>query len=62
MLTERGPGNWSSTVVIMIMRQVDGPVLVEDTSLCFTALKDLPGPYMYAAPREARTNECDILE
>jgi len=26
--------------------QVKGPVLVEDTSLCFKALKDLPGPYM----------------
>lgn len=26
--------------------QVQGPVLVEDTCLCFTALKELPGPYM----------------
>eukprot|EP00457_Paulinella_chromatophora_P004306 gb/GEZN01004318.1/.p1 GENE.gb/GEZN01004318.1/~~gb/GEZN01004318.1/.p1 ORF type:complete len:399 (-),score=64.13 gb/GEZN01004318.1/:717-1913(-) len=26
--------------------QVGGPVLVEDTSLCFTALKGLPGPYI----------------
>jgi len=26
--------------------QVKGPVLVEDTSLCFKALKDLPGPYI----------------
>lgn len=25
---------------------VKGPVLVEDTSLCFKALKDLPGPYI----------------
>lgn len=24
-------------------RQVDGPVLVEDTCLCFNALKNLPG-------------------
>lgn len=24
-----------------------GPVLVEDTSLCFNALSGLPGPYMY---------------
>ena len=23
-----------------------GPVLVEDTSLCFTALQGLPGPYI----------------
>ncbi|XP_030383934.1 inosine triphosphate pyrophosphatase [Scaptodrosophila lebanonensis] len=27
-------------------RQVDGPVLVEDTSLCFNALEGLPGPYI----------------
>lgn len=27
--------------------QVNGPVLVEDTSLCFNALGGLPGPYMY---------------
>ncbi|KAH9650216.1 Inosine triphosphate pyrophosphatase [Citrus sinensis] len=26
--------------------QVNGPVLVEDTCLCFNALKGLPGPYM----------------
>ncbi|KAH7321455.1 inosine triphosphate pyrophosphatase-like protein [Rhexocercosporidium sp. MPI-PUGE-AT-0058] len=25
---------------------VNGPVLVEDTCLCFNALKELPGPYM----------------
>lgn len=25
---------------------MNGPVLVEDTCLCFNALKDLPGPYM----------------
>lgn len=25
---------------------VGGPVLVEDTSLCFSALGDLPGPYI----------------
>ncbi|XP_013111006.1 inosine triphosphate pyrophosphatase [Stomoxys calcitrans] len=27
-------------------RQVDGPVLVEDTCLCFNALQNLPGPYI----------------
>jgi inosine triphosphate pyrophosphatase len=27
-------------------RQIHGPVLVEDTSLCFNALKGLPGPYI----------------
>lgn len=27
-------------------KQVDGPVLVEDTCLCFNALEGLPGPYI----------------
>ena len=27
--------------------RIQGPVLVEDTCLCFNALKGLPGPYMY---------------
>ncbi|KAH8261846.1 hypothetical protein KR038_005054 [Drosophila bunnanda] len=27
-------------------RQVNGPVLVEDTSLCFNSLEGLPGPYI----------------
>eukprot|EP01116_Phalansterium_solitarium_P023198 TRINITY_DN8003_c0_g1_i1.p2 TRINITY_DN8003_c0_g1~~TRINITY_DN8003_c0_g1_i1.p2 ORF type:complete len:211 (-),score=75.26 TRINITY_DN8003_c0_g1_i1:135-767(-) len=27
-------------------RQVNGPVMVEDTSLCFNGLKGLPGPYI----------------
>jgi len=27
-------------------KEVKGPVLVEDTSLCFNALKGLPGPYI----------------
>ena len=27
-------------------RQVKGPVLVEDTSLCFNALGGMPGPYI----------------
>ena len=26
--------------------KIKGPVLVEDTCLCFNALKELPGPYM----------------
>ena len=30
--------------------QIQGPVLVEDTCLCFNALKGLPGPYMLAPP------------
>ena len=28
--------------------QVQGPVLVEDTCLCFDAFDELPGPYVYA--------------
>eukprot|EP01102_Stenamoeba_stenopodia_P017738 TRINITY_DN6400_c0_g1_i1.p1 TRINITY_DN6400_c0_g1~~TRINITY_DN6400_c0_g1_i1.p1 ORF type:complete len:214 (+),score=64.69 TRINITY_DN6400_c0_g1_i1:53-643(+) len=27
-------------------KQVNGPVMVEDTALCFNALKGLPGPYI----------------
>lgn len=27
-------------------KQVSGPVIVEDTCLCFNAWKGLPGPYM----------------
>jgi inosine triphosphate pyrophosphatase len=27
--------------------QIGGPVLTEDTCLCFKAYKELPGPYMY---------------
>lgn len=27
--------------------QVGGPVIIEDTCLCFDALKGLPGPYVY---------------
>ncbi len=29
-----------------LLQQINGPVLVEDTSLCFNALKGLPGPYI----------------
>ena len=28
------------------VKAVRGPVLIEDTCLCFTALGDLPGPYI----------------
>ncbi|CAF4242594.1 unnamed protein product, partial [Rotaria magnacalcarata] len=27
-------------------QRINGPVLVEDTSLCFNALHGLPGPYI----------------
>lgn len=30
----------------LAVQQVKGPVLVDDTSLCFNALKGLPGPYV----------------
>ncbi|KAI4186433.1 MAG: hypothetical protein L6R41_003480 [Letrouitia leprolyta] len=33
---------------------VQGPVLVEDTCLCFNALKELPGPYMMKCLMETR--------
>ena len=29
-----------------ILRQTGGPVITEDTSLCFAALNGLPGPYI----------------
>lgn len=29
-----------------VIAKVGGPVLIEDTALCFNALKGLPGPYM----------------
>nr|POE56780.1 inosine triphosphate pyrophosphatase [Quercus suber] len=29
---------------------VKGPVLVEDTCLCFKAFDELPGPYVYVCP------------
>ncbi|KAG8003415.1 Inosine triphosphate pyrophosphatase [Nibea albiflora] len=35
-------------------RQVDGPVIVEDTCLCFKALGGLPGPYMLGRIVEPR--------
>lgn len=31
---------------LLAAAQVNGPVLVEDTSLCFNALNGLPGPYI----------------
>lgn len=29
------------------VKDVKGPVMIEDTCLCFNALGGLPGPYMY---------------
>ena len=31
--------------------QVGGPVLVEDTCLCFDAFNELPGPYVYVSSK-----------
>ncbi|KAL9319049.1 hypothetical protein ACSQ67_015566 [Phaseolus vulgaris] len=40
------PEDISKEKARMAALQVNGPVLVEDTCLCFNALKGLPGPYM----------------
>ncbi|KAK9180249.1 hypothetical protein WN943_029457 [Citrus x changshan-huyou] len=57
--------------------QVNGPVLVEDTCLCFNALKGLPGPYINAtedragwspmpsvtlAPHQKKKNICSLVK
>lgn len=34
------------TDILFVLFQIDGPVIVEDTCLCFNALGGLPGPYM----------------
>lgn len=31
---------------VLKIQKIGGPVLTEDTCLCFNALKELPGPYM----------------
>lgn len=42
---------WMETQVawadMCVLQQVKGPVLVEDTCLCFDAMGELPGPYVY---------------
>ncbi|XP_064131919.1 inosine triphosphate pyrophosphatase isoform X8 [Loxodonta africana] len=38
-------GPWASGLRVLVL-QVQGPVLVEDTCLCFNALGGLPGPYI----------------
>jgi inosine triphosphate pyrophosphatase len=40
------PEEISINKCIHAARQVAGPVIVEDTALCFNALKGLPGPYI----------------
>lgn len=37
---------WPPLLTCRFHQQVGGPVLVEDTCLCFKAMNDLPGPYM----------------
>lgn len=36
----------SKAKAILAAEKINGPVLVEDTSLCFNALQGLPGPYI----------------
>ncbi len=53
IVSSRGYAHQSPRALILMERsllQVDGPVLVEDTALCFNALGGLPGVYMYAKP------------
>lgn len=38
--------NRNKAILIFVFFQIDGPVIVEDTCLCFRALGGLPGPYM----------------
>ncbi|GFY81437.1 inosine triphosphate pyrophosphatase family protein [Actinidia rufa] len=40
------PDEISKEKARLAAKEVNGPVLVEDTCLCFNALKGLPGPYM----------------
>jgi len=40
------PEQISKAKCILAAKEVGGPVMVEDTSLCFNALKGLPGPYI----------------
>ncbi|XP_017975043.1 PREDICTED: inosine triphosphate pyrophosphatase isoform X2 [Theobroma cacao] len=43
---DREPEEISKEKARLAAVQVNGPVLVEDTCLCFNALKGLPGPYI----------------
>lgn len=36
----------SSEWFLILVEQIGGPVLTEDTCLCFNAMGELPGPYM----------------
>jgi inosine triphosphate pyrophosphatase len=40
------PGDIAKEKCRLAAAQVNGPVMVEDTCLCFNALKGLPGPYI----------------
>ncbi|KAG9137107.1 hypothetical protein Leryth_011926 [Lithospermum erythrorhizon] len=40
------PQDISKEKARLAAKQVDGPVLVEDTCLCYNALQGLPGPYI----------------
>ena len=40
------PEDIAKEKVMLAAGQIDGPTLVEDTSLCYNALHGLPGPYV----------------
>ncbi|KAF2077624.1 hypothetical protein CYY_001087 [Polysphondylium violaceum] len=40
------PGDISREKCRIAAKEVNGPVLIEDTCLCFNAMKGLPGPYI----------------
>ncbi|XP_065183369.1 inosine triphosphate pyrophosphatase-like [Sycon ciliatum] len=40
------PDDISREKCLLAASQIEGPVMVEDTCLCFNALKGLPGPYI----------------
>lgn len=44
--------------VFFLFLQIDGPVIVEDTCLCFKALGGLPGPYMSVLVISYSANLC----
>lgn len=42
-------GHELSPLALLTLLKVKGPVLVEDTCLCFNAFDELPGPYVYGS-------------
>lgn len=48
------------TCIMVVLQAIQGPVLVEDTSLHYNALGGLPGPYMYVQRKELITAVFDF--